>query len=240
MDELKLFRGHDYVINDKITICHPTLEDICNFGEKEYYSLVFDITATPPDYKAFLFDNGIDYEAITEFELFGSICKKYDAEESYILFGGLNLSEFELAIHNPTEEKILYNSNLDVIIDRSIYELIVGFIRKINGIEKNMEQAGNEFTKKFLIEEDRQNKEFLKGKPYKSNLIPLISSMVNCADFKYNHADVWDLPIYSFIDSVNRIKKIKSCNYLMQGIYSGNIDATKISKKELNWFGELN
>ncbi len=239
MDELQLFRGKDYVINDKIKIHHPTINDIADYGEQNYYGLVSRLSGVPADYKVQLDSIGIDYEEISEFDLFALMCKGLTVEESKILFGDLNFENLKLVQHVQTDEVMLYNYEQDFVIDRVIYELIADFIRKINGFEKNNEVAGNKYTKKILIEEARLAQERNKNKPYKSNLVPLISAMVNSAEFKYNHNNVYDLPIYVFMDSVKRIQKIRNYNYLMQGAYSGNVDIKKISKDELNWLGEL-
>ena len=40
IDQLKLFRGEGYKINDKILIRQPTLEEIVDFGEQRYFGLV--------------------------------------------------------------------------------------------------------------------------------------------------------------------------------------------------------
>ena len=239
MDELLLFRGKDYVVNDKIKIHHPTLNEIADYGEQEYYGLVSRLTCVPSDYKVQLFDMGVDYEEVTEFDLFTLICNGLDVEETAILFGDLNFKNMKLVKHDKIDEVVLYNYEQDVVIDRAIYEIIVDFIRKINGFEKNIEIAGNESTKKFLIEEAREQLGRNQNKKFKSMLVPLVSSLVNSPEFKYNHSTVWDLSIYVFMDSVKRIQKIKNYNSLIQGIYSGNVDAKKLNKDDLNWLGEL-
>jgi len=239
MDELQLFRGKDYVINDRIKIHHPNLDDIVTYGEQNYYGLVSRLTATPSDYKGQLDELGFDYEEVAEFDLFILMCKGLNTEESKILFGDLNFANLNLFKNTNTDEPVLYNEEQDFIIDRAIYEVVMEFIRKINGFEKKIERAGNAATKKFLIEESKEQLKKSQNKPFKSMLIPLISSLVNSPEFKYNHTTVWDLPIYTFMDSVRRIQKIKSYDSLMQGIYTGNVDAKKLNKDDLNWLGEL-
>ena len=39
-DELKVYRGEDFVVSDHIIIHQPTLDEICNYGEQEYYSMI--------------------------------------------------------------------------------------------------------------------------------------------------------------------------------------------------------
>lgn len=49
VDELSLYIGDPYVINDKIQILQPTIKEIALFGEKEFFSVVHTITAIPSD-----------------------------------------------------------------------------------------------------------------------------------------------------------------------------------------------
>lgn len=70
-------------------------------------------------------------------------------------------------------------------------------------------------------------------------LVPLVSAMVNCEQFKYDHNTVWNLPIYVFMDSVKRIQKLKNYNQLMQGVYAGTIDSKTLSQDSFDWMGSL-
>ena len=72
-----------------------------------------------------------------------------------------------------------------------------------------------------------------------SILSPLISSLINCEQFKYDHTTVWDLNIYQFMDSVKRIQKLKSYNQIMQGVYAGTVDSKNLSSDTVNWMGAL-
>jgi hypothetical protein len=239
VDELQLFRGKDYQVNEYIIVHHPTLEEICDFGEKKYFSVVSSLCATPSNFKWQLFDSGVDYEKITEFELFSNLITGMDYEDSKLLFNGLDLTQFLPAKNRLNGEIVLYNEKANAIIDNLAYNLIVEFLRDIHGLKKKIDIPGNEITKKVIIDMERTEYERLKNEPYKSYLIPLISSMINCEQFKYNHETVWKLPIYTFLDSVRRIQKIKNYNLTMQGIYAGNVDFSKVPKSDLDWMGEL-
>ena len=48
VDELMLYFGDDYVINDKIRIHQPLVGEIVNC-ERDYFSMVHTITAIPSD-----------------------------------------------------------------------------------------------------------------------------------------------------------------------------------------------
>ena len=92
----------------------------------------------------------------------------------------------------------------------------------------------------ILIEDSREDFERNRTKEFRSQLLNLISSMVNCEGFKYNHSQVWDMKINAFMDSVKRISKIKNTELLLQSGYSGfGINLKDIDKKQLDWLGEL-
>lgn len=239
IDELQLFRGKDYVINDFIIIRQPTLDEICDYGEKKYYSMVSAICATPSEYKVQLHDLGVDYEDVSEFEFFAMLSNSLTPKDTAILFGDLDFSAFNMMHNVDTDENILCDLSNNIVIDNAIYMMITNYLRTIHGFKKRVDKAGNAHTKKYLIERERRRQARLKNKPFKSMLVPLISAMTNCEQFKYNHDTVWDLHIYTFNDCVKRISKIKNYNYIMQGYYAGNVDLSKVSSDSLNWLGDL-
>lgn len=48
-DQLQLYFGDPYVINNHITIFQPTVGQIADYGEQKYYSMVHTLTAIPSD-----------------------------------------------------------------------------------------------------------------------------------------------------------------------------------------------
>lgn len=74
IDELKVYRGSDIPITDKIIVTQPTLDQIIEFGEKRYFSTVNCLTGVGADFKWQLWDYfNIDYTTIDDFELFKKI-----------------------------------------------------------------------------------------------------------------------------------------------------------------------
>ena len=49
VDDLKLYIGDKYVINDYITVFQPKISDIAEFGERDFFSVLHTITAIPSD-----------------------------------------------------------------------------------------------------------------------------------------------------------------------------------------------
>ena len=242
-DELKIYRGEDLVVSDHIVIHQPTLSEICDYGERNYYSMIYQLTSTPQSMKSQLWDIGIDYTEITPYQLFYNFLYKiYPQEKTSIIFGNLDLTKFQVMQRKDDESIVLcqYIDNDLVIIDEFTYNMIVDYLRAVHNIEKDERMPANESTKMILIEDDRDAIEINQRKEYHSQLKNLISSMINCEGFKYNHTQVWDMKINAFMDSVKRICKIKNANLLLQSGYSGfGINLKDIDKKQLNWLGEL-
>ena len=71
VDDLKIYRGSDIRITDKIVVIQPTIDQIIDFGEKRYFSTVHTLTGVGADFKWQLWDYfGIDYTTIDDLELF--------------------------------------------------------------------------------------------------------------------------------------------------------------------------
>lgn len=245
-DELKLYRGIDYPVNNFILIRQPTLGDICSYGEQEYFNMIHTICSVGADMKWQLDDLGIDYTKISDFELFSYVLiHMLTKDQTKILLGDtINFSQMQIMFNADLQENVLVqflDNGENIQLDRYVYSSIVNIIRKMHRLKRNDELPGNESTKQLLIEDAREAHEENQNKPYKSFLLPLISSMVNSEGFKYNAQDIFNMKIYPFMDAVQRIEKIKNANLLMQSGYSGfGIDLKKIDKETLNWMGELN
>lgn len=242
MNDLSIYRGKtDYRINDKIVIHQPTLGEIEEYGEEKYFSMVYSLCAVGADLKYELSLLGVDYTKITDFQIFCElIAPRYSQEDTKIIFGNLNLSNFKLYVKNDNNEVILGDEIYDVFIDKAIYTAMISYIRKIHYIKRNDEVPYNESTKAILIEEAKEKYEMNKNKPYKSQLQNYISAMVNSEGFKYNWETVWNLKIYPFMDSVKRIVHTENARLLLQSGYSGyGIDLKKIDNENIDWLGEL-
>ena len=65
-----LLKVNEYKINEKISVHVPSVDEIFDFGDQKYYSIVQSLVATPFDLMVELDDMGIDYESITNYQLF--------------------------------------------------------------------------------------------------------------------------------------------------------------------------
>lgn len=240
IDQLRLFRGEGYQLNSKIKIEQPTLGDIVDFGEQRYFGLVRNICSTPADRKVEIWDKlHIFWEQMDEYELFLSLFQTLSKTDVSILFGDLDVASFKLATRSELSDFVLINKDR-VVIDRAIHQLMTDYLRQIHKLKKNVDTGYNDATRRIMIDDDRDEMLMQMQKPFKSLLLPLISSLTNCSEFKYRWDDVWTLPIGVFMDSVGRVQKYKSYNFVMHGIYSGCVDLKKLNKRELHWMSDLN
>lgn len=238
VDELQLYIGDDYVINDKIRVLQPTIRQIAEFGEKEFFSVVYTVTAIPSDMKANLWDLGIDWMEIDDFELFIMLSQTLTPDRTKLLFGDLDFTKLKPYNHPHVEgEIILADKETGVLIDKMIYLRIVSYLRKAFNITPKVEKAANKMTKKILIEEDRKRIEFNKDKPFKSFLLPLISSVKVKQGYTKDY--VLNMGYVEFMNDVARLQVIHNADHLLSGVYAGTIDMKKINKAELNWMKEL-
>ena len=242
-NELRIYFGDDLRINDYITLHHPKLDDVISMGENEYFSTVYTLSAIPSDMKCQLWDMGICWEDISDFEFFSMISRSLPIEKTKVFFGNLDFQKFQLGMNKNTEELVMYQIDDEkeevIILDNFAYLNIVEAIRKIHGIKPKVEHAASKIVRDILLAEDRKKLQKLKDTPHESQLLPLVSSLINCSEFKYGLNEVRSMPMYAFMDSVMRVQVIKSTTALLNGCYSGMIDTSKINKKELNWMRDL-
>ena len=183
IDQLKLFRGEGYKINDKILIRQPTLEEIVDFGEQRYFGLVRTICSTPADRKVEIWDKlHVFWEKIDEYDLFISLFQTLQKSEVSILFGDMDFTTFKLGTQKGLPDLVLKNKD-QVVIDRAIHKLMTDYLREIHKLKKNVDTGFNDATRKIMIEDDRDEMALQMQKPFQSLLLPLISSLTNCPVF---------------------------------------------------------
>ena len=238
VDDLKLYIGDAYIINDQIKILQPTVRQIAEFGERDFFSMVHTVTAIPSDMKASLDDMGLDWMEVDDFELFVMLSQTLTPDKTCLLFGDLDFSKLRPFQHPHAEgEIILADKDTGILVDKMIYLRIVSYLRKAFNITPKIEKAANKMTKKILIEEDRRRLLLNKDKPFKSFLLPLISSVKvkQCYTKEY----VLNMGYVEFMDDVARLQVINNADHLLSACYAGTIDMKKINKAELNWMKEL-
>ena len=108
IDELKIYRGSDIRITDKIIVTQPTIEQIIEFGEKQYFQTVHCLTGVGADFKWQLLDYfGIDYTTIEDYELFKKmICGSLSSKKYIYKELTENREKYEEQLKDITEEDL--------------------------------------------------------------------------------------------------------------------------------------
>lgn len=239
-DELKLYFGEDYKVSDKISLHQPTIGEIVEWGEREYYSMIYTLTCIPSDMKSQLDDIGIDYMEISDFELFMLLCHSLTPKQTSIIFGDLDFSKFIHCQNQENGEICLYCQENNIVIDRFVYMKMVDYLRKLHNIKPKIEKAATKTVKKILIQLDREKIAKSKKEPYKSQLKELVSAMMRYPGFKYKKNELKECGLYEFMDTVQGAQIYVSTTALLSGMYSGMVDTSKINKKEFNWMRSAN
>lgn len=238
LDLLKMYFGDDYVVNEKIIIRQPTIGEIVDYGEQDYFSMAHLISSISSDFKPELSDMKLDYEKISDIEMLYIATRHLTVDKTRILFKELDFTRLKM-FEQPNSTLLLYDADRDVRIDFHIYAKMMQYVTKLHGIKKKPEFAANHGTKEFLIDLDRQKKKRQAKKPFESILLPLISAMVCSAGFKYTKNEVRNMNMFEFFDAVQRIGVIQSSQALLQGGYSGMADLSKVPKESFNWCRDI-
>jgi hypothetical protein len=235
IDELSLYFGNPYVVNDYITITLPKVGDVVEYGEREYYSMVQTITAIPSDMKSQLWDMNprIDWTKIEDFELFMMLAPTLPQSKTEILFGDLDFQKMKMFSNQQNDTVFLANPDTGAIIDELAYGKITSYLCAAHGFTKKVEKAANEYTKKFMIEEDRQKIKYNSKQPYKSFLRQIVSA-VKCR-MGYSLDYIKNMGLYELMDDLARLNIIVQSDALLKGSYSGMVDTSKIPKKNFDW-----
>lgn len=236
-DSLFLYFGDDYVVNEQISCHQPMIGEIVDYGEGQYFSMVHSLTAIPSDMKSQLWDIGIDWCQIEDFDLFCMLSQTLTPEQTGIIFGDLDFSKMRPYRNPQNDEVVLADKESGIIIDKLVYMRIMSFLRKLHNITPKPEKAKGKRAKEAMIEEDRRNREFNKDKPFRSYLLPLISAVKVKQGYTKDY--VRNMGLYEFFDDVSRVQVIDSANHLLNGAYCGMADLSKVDKKEFNWMREL-
>ena len=254
---LQLYFGDPYQVSDKIIIYQPTIGGILEydkqFGESEFWSMLNVFIGNTTSYRLLLWDMGIDWNEISDFQLFSLLIKTLKVENTEILFGDLDLSSFDAYMKQipnkeksdnkeesePKQEMILWNPELDIEITEDIYNNIVLYIRTMFNMFPKVEKAKGKTTKKWIIEEDRMNYNLHKNESSTSMFLPLISSCLNHSGFKYKKKELKNVGIYEFMDSVQRLQIYEQSTALLKGAYSGFMDSSKIPAEQFNFMREI-
>lgn len=231
-----------------IVIMQPTIGQIIDYGEEEFWQMLNPFITNPTTHRVFLWENGIDWNKISDYTLFRTLLgmSGFTPDKTALLFGDLNLSKFiPFSVFdndgNLTDEITLYNQEQDIELSEDDFNEMVFYIRTMFNMFPKVEKAKNKATKESIIFEEKMNMENKKKEEPESSsfLFSLISACVNHPGFKYKTTELEDVGIFEFMDSTKRLQVYEQTTALLSGMYSGMIDVKGINDKEFNFMRNM-
>lgn len=252
-DKLKMYFGEDYTINS-ITISIPTIGDILDIGESNFYQSLSPFLNNSTSIRVLLYDAfKKDWNKTKDIEVFYILCQLLEnTNKKNIIFEPLKLvfketsfDDFQLIhmkrnrIGEECDVLALYSKSQDLLIFENEYLEIAEYIRTMLNIHPKVEKAKGKTTKHWMLQEDRMKAQQDKNEDNKSTLLPLVSACVNHPGFKYKLEELKQVNICQFMDSVQRIQKYEQGVAALHGIYGGMISAKDIPQELINFMGDL-
>ena len=253
---LKMYFGEPFEVGNGLTLYIPTIGDILNLKEADqtFYSSISPWVTNPTSYRLILWNNGIDWNKISDYDLFLMLYKSQIPEVTRLLFGedidwdkyaffGKNIPDVDEEGNETVKQVVtLYNQDDDIEISEDDYKLISEYYRTAFNIFPKVEKAKGRATKEAIIWEDEQNlaRKQREGEENESSLLPLVSSCINHPGFKYNLEELKNVNYVVFMDAVQRLQVYEGTRALLSGSYSGFCDTSKVDKDQFNFMRDFN
>ena len=256
LDKLKMFFGEPYEVDldsavGKFTIYQPTIGDILRFGEREFYQTLNVFVTNTTACRLMLWEMGIDWTEFKDYHLFLMLTKQINADAAALIFRDFDITTFEVMEKKTHDEKgneikelSLYNHDLQIEINEEAYYYISQYLRTCFNIFPERKITSNPVLKEWYIDKDKRelanNKKMEESGKHKDvSIQSVISACVNHPGFKYKTAELRDVGVYEFYDSVKRLQVYESSTALMKGMYSGFVDGKSISPDAYNFMKDI-
>lgn len=151
-DELRLYRGKPIYINRNFCIVIPTLNQIEEFGEKRYFGAIHNFTAVGADLKWQLWDVGIDYTQIDDYDLFVKLISQVLSSKKNLYYTIMTDSESTDKTYTKEELREMLINPLQLILKETISNEKL-FMEITNNFEKSgifQDNYGNEYSDDFV------------------------------------------------------------------------------------------
>ena len=249
-DELQMYFGDPYVIDcesarGSITIYEPSIGDIVKVGQNNFFSTLNIFITNPTANRLFLWEAGIDWNNLSDFQLFCSLYKSIDNDIAKLLFGDLDWSGFMLYTKeyedSDEREVVLADINQNIEINEEVYEHIHQYLQKMFNMKPETELTDDKLLKEWWIRKDSValQQKIKKNKKEEYSLKSMISACVNHPGFKYKKNELREVGVCEFYDSVQRLQIYEQATACMKGMYSGFVDGSKIKPEAYNFMKNI-
>lgn len=182
VNALKVYFGDPYPVSDKITLYQPTINDVIQ-DEEGFWNGVYSLIATSTMHRLQLWEMGIDWNKISNYEMFCTCVSQMSSSASKMFFKDqLDFSKFQLLkiygvdpdelklpdgqdkptrsdkrnlkFHNFQKMYTFYDSDDDIEINADTYHLISSIVSEMTHIYPKDEYAFGKTSKEFIIQGD--------------------------------------------------------------------------------------
>lgn len=94
IDKLKIYFGDPYPVTDKITIYQPSIQDIIDYGEDDWWSTVNVFIGNTTSRRFVLWKMGADWNKVSDYELFCTLAPTLPLEKTKCFFGDIDFQKF--------------------------------------------------------------------------------------------------------------------------------------------------
>jgi hypothetical protein len=211
----------------------PSVKEIIDMGESTYYGY-FNMV----NFKKDILQSDEDFEELSDFEVMGMVLfhsplHREMAIKAYKLF--LNK---DMKVTRLDDSYVIFFDDLGNVLSEEIWEYVKKVSRIGNFVQDSKEEykAANEKARK-LIEKIMNRKKQEVPKEEKINLRSILSAVA----WRTNGIDsLLDKTIYQLYDGFYRLRFVDSYNQIYTGIYTGNVDQSKIKLPDYDWANVIN
>lgn len=244
---LRMYFGDDYIVNDRIIIHQPSIQDFIDAdSDLDIYNVIIPFTANTTAYRLQLWDMGIDWNKLSNLELFSILIKTINSQYSKLIFGDINFSTFNLYEKQVNNEQvlILYSPEMDLEIDEETRNKMCKYIQYMfNSFPPEEEFTSSKTLKQDLINKDRQKliqkKKDLSVNENQQSLLSMIAFYLNHPGCKYKKNELREVGYFEFMYNIQRLQIYESTHALFSGLYSGMCDLSKVNPNEFNFMRDV-
>ena len=242
----QMYMGRPLVIDlpdtiGSVTVYEPKMKEVIDIGDDVFNgTLNYFITNTTAN-RLFLWQAGLDWNEVSDFQLFCILYKNINQDVSKLLFGDLDWSTYEPVVKTLDDgenEMHLVSEKENIDISEDVYQHFHQYLQIQFNMFPEEKFTDDDILKKWYIDKDQRQvnrDEKLNKKPQDFSLQPLISALVNHPGFKYKTSELNEIGISEFYDSVQRLQIYESTTALLRGSYSGMCDTSKVPKEQFNF-----
>ena len=123
-DELRAYRRQDFTLG-KWRVHQPTLDEIESetIGEERYWTIVCSFVGTAYDERLYLWSKGIDFNSMTDFQVFVMRVEEKIVEPVDLFFPDIKIQNYQ-TFYDPENENIILidQENKQVITEGAIWD----------------------------------------------------------------------------------------------------------------------